>query len=147
MSAVMEDEAKAQRFIWVAAGKIDLGAIRQQRRMTWAGYVNWLRKQYMALAVTTAAYAAMSPDEKQALKKKLTFSLGAKYRGTARKTEALELRETVNIDIDKQKPEIYEAVLAAARRTGYRLLHVGSSSNEVNGETQRPTDLSLKPSR
>ena len=149
MSAVMKDEANAQRSIWVAAGKGDLGTVLKQQLTSWTKYVEWNRQQYVVLPVTKAAYAAMRPDEQHALKKKLMFSVGAKYRSNSRKTEALELRETVNIDIDKQEPEVYEAVLAAAKRTGYRLLHVGSSSNEVNGKRSGrlifPLNRSVEP--
>ncbi|MGP8164176.1 MAG: AAA family ATPase [Steroidobacteraceae bacterium] len=146
-----EREAVAQapqRSIWVAAGKGMLGSVRQQQ-MSWPGYVKWMQERYVKLTATKAAYAAMSPDEKHALKKQLTFSVGAKYRSNSRKAEALELRETVNIDIDKQAPEVYEAVLAAARQTGYAFVHVGSSSNEVNGRRSGrlifPLNRSVEP--
>jgi hypothetical protein len=135
MNAAVQTAAasREQRKIWVALGKGSLGVIRQQKQTAWPAYVDWQRKQYVALPITAAAYAALSNDEKAQLKKRLAFSLGAKYQGTARKAEALELRESVNIDIDKQDPAAYTAVLEAARETGCAFLHVGSSSNEVNG--------------
>jgi hypothetical protein len=123
----------AHRKIWIAIGEGHLGKIRQQQ-MTWPEYIEWLRQQYDTLNVTTAQYGALDNDAKAQLKKNLMFSLGAKYSGTARKGTEIELRETLNIDLDKLDPAIYEAVLAKARGLGCAFLHVGSPSNEVNGK-------------
>jgi hypothetical protein len=122
-----------QRSLWIATGKGNLGVIRQQGEMTWAEYVARQRSKYVPLPVTKSAYAALSGDAKAAIKRGLGFSLGAKYRAGARKGVDIEYRDTLNIDIDKQEPAAYEAVIARAQKLGCTFLHVGSASNEVNG--------------
>jgi hypothetical protein len=122
------------RNLWIATGKGDLGKLRQQKQTTWAAYIDWLRKQYTTLPVTTERYGALDNDNKAALKRDLAFSLGAKYRGSARKGADLELRDTIAFDLDKLEPAVYEAVLAAAKSLRYAFLHVGSASNAVNGK-------------
>jgi hypothetical protein len=143
-----EPHAAAQRTLWIATGEGHLGKICQQQ-MTWPEYIEWLRKHYAVLPVTRAQYAELDSDKKAALKKNLAFSLGAKYRGTARKGADIELRELLNIDLDKLEPAVYEAVLAAARRLGCTCLHVGSPSNEVNelrsGRLIIPLSRSVEP--
>jgi hypothetical protein len=123
----------SQRRLWIAAGKGNLGVIRQQGEMTWPEYREWLRTQQTTLPVTKSAYAALSGDAKAALKKDLPFSIGAQYSSEERKAANVRYRDTVNLDFDKLDPAAYEAMLAAAREQGREFLHVGSASNEVNG--------------
>jgi hypothetical protein len=144
------EQVTLSRILWIAHGKGNLGFIRQQQ-MTWPEYIEWLRQQYATLPTTKDEYAALDSDEKATLKKNLAFSLGAKYRGTARKSVDIELRETLNLDLDKLEPAIYEAVIAAARGLGCACLHTGSSSNEVNGKRSGrliiPLSRSVEPTK
>jgi hypothetical protein len=122
----------AHRKLWIAHGQGNLGKITQQQ-MTWPEYITWLREQYTVLPVTRAEYAQLTKGEKAELKKRLSFSLGAKYTSDRRKGIYLELRETLNLDLDKLDPALYEAVLTGAKALNWTFLHVGSASNEVNG--------------
>jgi hypothetical protein len=122
----------AHRKLWIATGSGNLGKIRQHQ-MTWPEYITWLREQYTVLPVTRAEYAQLTKSQKAELKKRLAFSLGAKYSSDRRKGIYLELRETLNLDLDKLEPALYEAVLTGAKALNWTFLHVGSASNEVNG--------------
>jgi len=100
--------------------------------ITWARLVSKFKSPKLT-PETLAEYAAMTKDERAAVKSSAGYVVGGRFQGNVRRNENIELRELINLDLDNVPANMMQVV--AEKLKGYEFFFHQTHSHGLDGKS------------